>query len=179
MMSVVPFPPAKPYNPLDDMEELLDSSQYDYERQTHSRLSFLCESRETCYTLYLEWHEEYQAVRCSVVLLDESSINLSDEMIEKAIETANHTAWHGFFMQDGVGNIVFKALTKIRIDSHLQAIEMMEDVIDRSIEEMDRLYVSLSLSRDGVGQADTLFPDDQDYRIENLALMFSEPKGNA
>lgn len=174
-MSVIPFPTESKYNPLDDMEDLLESSAYDFTRNTQNRLSFLCESKQSRYTIMLEWHEEFSAVRCSVVMEDAQDV--CAQTVELAMEKANETAWHGFYIRDGVGNVAFKSLVKLPDDCPITSITAIEDSIDRGIEEMDRLYVSLSLGRDSV-DGDTMFPDDE-WKVENLALMFSDPKGNA
>ena len=175
-MSVIAFPTADQYNPLDDMEDLLESSAYDYKRETESRLQFLCESKQSRYTIILEWHFEFNAVRCSVVM--EDARTLSDVFIETMLEKANESAWHGFYIRDGVGNISFKSLVKMIDDCPVKSITAMEDCIDRGIEEVDRLYLSLALDKHKQDQDASMFPEEE-WKVENLALIFSDPKGNA
>lgn len=175
-MTILRFPATMDHhNPLNDMEDLLESAGYEHTRESDNRLRFLCESKYSCYAIILEWHVEYDAVRCSVVMHDCTKID--DSVAETAIDSANAGAWHGFFMRDGVGHIAFKTIVKLSEDCPIACMGMIEDAIDRAIEEADRLYMALSLDtmRD---THETMFPDD-DWRVENLTLMFSDPKGNA
>ena len=174
-MSVVPFPQKNDKNPLNDMEDLLEASGYSHNRESETRLSFMCESRQTCYTIILEWHTEFDAVKCTVILQDCKDMNR--EIIEVALEKSNQAAWHGFFMIDGVGNISFKTIVKKTEECPIATMATIEDTIDKAIEEVDRIYITLCVDHND-DNSDGMFPDDE-WKIENLTLMFSEPKGNA
>ena len=54
---------------------------------------------------------------------------------------------------------------------------MIEDKIDNGIEDMDRIFISLEMGK-STNNEGSLFVDDE-WNIENLALMFSDIKGNA
>jgi hypothetical protein len=165
----------KAYNPLDEMEDLLDASEYTYARDTENRLSFECESKHSKYSVILEWHTEFTAIRCSIIMCDTQK---TDRVIlDMAVENANQAAWHGFFIIDGVGNTVFKTLISVKDEDPVSAISMIEDKIDNGIEDMDRIFISMGISK-SQNDSDGLFADD-DWNIENLALMFSDVKGNA
>ena len=176
-MSVVQFPSSSDItrreNPLNDMEDLLESSGYSHNRETENRLTFLCESKQSCYTVILEWHVEFEAVKLSVILQD--CKDLDESIIQQALETANQSAWHGFFMRDGVGNIAFKSIVKLVDDCPIASMGLIENAVDKGIEEADRLYIALSLDS---ADNDSMFTDEE-WEVENLALMFSDPQGNA
>lgn len=174
-MTVVKFPSSssRRENPLNDMEDLLESSGYSHNRERDNRLTFLCESKQSCYTVVLEWHVEFEAVKLSVILQDYKDID--ESLIQRAIETANQTAWHGFFMRDGVGNIAFKSIVKLTEDCPIACLSLIENAIDKGIDEADRLYIGLSLDK---LDNDSMFSDEE-WKVENLALMFSDPQGNA
>jgi len=163
------------YNPLDEMEDLLDGSDYSYNRDTENRLSFECESKQSRYAVVLEWHPEFTAIRCSIIMSETQKMERA--IVDIAVENANQAAWHGFFIVDGVGNIIFKTLISVKDEDLLSAIKMLEDKIDNGIEDMDRIYISLGIGKASVEDGN-LFADDE-WNIENLALMFSDVKGNA
>lgn len=162
-------------NPLDDMEDMLLAANYDCQRVTKNRLSFLCEGKQGRYTLYLEWHDDYKAIRCSVIMDGYRSLFVRAGAMDEAIEKANESAWHGFFTKDGVGHIVFKSVTRIP-DCQVKAFEIIETLIDRSMEEADRLSVSLSATKASAN--DDLFAQNMSQE-ENLMLALTEPKGHA
>lgn len=164
---------AQRTNPLNDMEDLLEASGYSHNRDTDTRLSFMCQGKQSNYTVVLEWHLEYEAVKLSVLIDDYKSVD--DQIVETAINTANKAAWHGFFMRDGAGNIAFKSIIKLVDEGDLESLSLIEDSIDKGIEEADRLSLVLSLNKE---DTHSLF-DDEEWKVENLVLMFSDTKGNA
>jgi hypothetical protein len=175
-MSVVTFPETRRYNPLDDMEDLLEASGYSHNRETDSRLSFMCESKEGCYTIVLEWHIEFEAVKVSII--SENCKEIDETLIDAAIEAANKTAWHGFFVRDGVLNIAFKSIVKFSEDCPMARLSAIEDMVDRGLDESDRLSAALPHTQTNKDFGQSLF-EDEGWKVENLALMFSETKGNA
>jgi len=165
-------------NPLDAVEEVLLAADYDCQRLTKNRLSFLCEGKQGCYTLYLEWHKDYNAVRCSVIMDGYRSLFVKTGMMDDVLERANETAWHGFFTKDGVGHIVFKSVVRLS-GCPVTSFELIETLIDNSMEEADRLSVLLNASRrDHHSDHDDLFTH-QMTQEENLVLALVEPKGTA
>lgn len=165
-------------NPLDAMEEMLLAADYDCRRMSKTRLSFGCEGKQGRYTLFLEWHEEFNAVRCSVIMDGYRSLFVKAGTMDETIEKANETAWHGFFTKDGVGHIVFKSVVRLT-DCPVKSFEIIETIIDRSLEETDRLSVLLNASKYQYGQnSNDLFSPAQTQE-ENLMLALTEPKGNA
>lgn len=165
-------------NPLDAMEEMLLAANYDCQRVTKNRLSFLCEGKQGRYTLYLEWHEEYNAVRCSVIMDGYRSLFVKAGTMDETIEKANETAWHGFFTKDGVGHIVFKSVARLS-ECPVKSFELIETLIDRSMEETDRLSVLLNASKHSYGVDNNDLFAHHTTQEENLMLALTEPKGNA
>ena len=174
-MSVVKFSHYhKGENPLDEIEDMLEASDYSYVRLTPRRLSFQCEGGEGAYDCFLEWHGDYNAFRISLILKDIR--NIEDTILEAAVEAANESAWHGFFMRDGAGHIVFKSLQAVNDDQIQNRFAIIEGMIDKAIEEGDRLYKSLPV-RSLTVQSDMLSDDNWD--IENMMLAFTDVEGNA
>lgn len=162
------------YNPLDDLEELLEASLYEYHRETKTRLQFVCGGKQGDYDFILEWNSNYNAIKCSVII--KATKKTPRDMLEKAINLANDVAWKGFFVMDGVGNSVFRSLVKLDDKTPSKILILVEDAIDNAISEADRFCISLALSNDNEYQE--LFPDE-DWSLDNLTLMFSDVKGNA
>lgn len=165
-----------PFNPLDEMEDLLDASDYVFDRETHNRLSFTCDTKLSSYMMVLEWHAEFEAIRFSIVMREGKDLNR--DHVNLALEKANAVAWHGFFVVDGVGHIIFKSLVSMKDhDDSIEFIEALENKIDHGIEEVERLSISLGLHE--INHSDDLFDLSNEDSVENLLLMFSDPKGNA
>ena len=178
MSVVTQFPQSEgQYNPLDEFEELLEASPYDFERPTDNRLHFQCAGKQGDYTIMLEWNEDVRVVKS--VLVIESTRKLSTPLLEQAIQTANEGAWHGFFAMDGVGHTVFKCLIKLNLANAEEYIFALEDSIDAAIREADRFSLSLSLPKNDANAVDLFAQDENKASLENLDLMFSEPQGNA
>ena len=162
-------------NPLNEFEDMLESSGYDYDRVTKTRLHFECEGKQGSYGIMLEWNDNSNIIKCSLVITATKSI--PQEMLITCISQANESAWHGFFIIDGVGNSVFKSLFQYNDLSLNDTIDGLEKTIDSAIKEADRFSISLALSNDN--EMPSLFQKDEDWTLENLTLMFSETKGNA
>jgi hypothetical protein len=166
----------EPFNPLDDMEDLLGASNYKFDRETYNRLSFTCDTNLSSYLMVLEWHADHESIRFSIVMRDARHIDR--EQMDLALEKANAVAWHGFFVMDGVGHVIFKSLVPMKDhDDNLAFIEALENKIDHGIEEVERLGISLNLHESE--SSEDLFGVDNDEKVENLILMFSDTKGNA
>lgn len=163
------------YNPLNDFEDLLESSGYDYERVTKSRLQFDCDGKQGAYGIVLEWNEDARIIKVS--LLIEATRTLPRDYVEPCIVKTNELAWHGFFMLDGVGNSIFKGFVKYGGQSHDEMLESLENMIDNAIKEADRFSITLALTDEK--NIPSLFKQDEDISIETMTLMFSETKGNA
>jgi hypothetical protein len=174
-MSVVKslFKSFTPVNPLNAFEELLEASPYEYSRPSNSRLHFECAGKQGDYTVMLEWNE--QAAIIKSLLIIEATKSVSDEILNKAIATANESTWHGFFSLDGVGHTVFKSLIKMESLTEEDSVYQLEDSIDEAIKEADRFSVSLALSKN---QEMDLFQSG-DITLENMTLMFADVKGHA
>lgn len=164
------------FNPLDEMEGLLEASGYSFNRDTPNRLSFLCDTKISCYSMVLEWHGEHEAMRISIIIQDTKKIDR--EKLDISIEKANTLAWHGFFVCDGVGNTIFKSLVPLKDqDDSLAFMTSLEDKIDRGLDEADRLYMSLNL--DQSHKLSSLFDAQEEWHDENMILFYSDIKGNA
>lgn len=174
-MSVVSLAqPQTPFNPLDDFEDMIEASGYDYDRATRSRLHFNCSGKQGDYAMMLEWNADVEVIKCSLII--EATQKTDSELLQSAIAQSNETAWHGFFLVDGVGNSIFKSLIPLSDASEEKAMFIIEEGIDSAMKEADRFCVSLALSHNK--SSDDLFSQD-DYDLENLTLMFSDTKGNA
>ena len=175
MTAVKVISPKVNYNPLNEFEDLLESSGYEYQRPSKTRLHFTCDGKQGKYEIMLELNEESKVIKASLVIVSTKSI--PRESLEKYIAQANEATWHGFFMLDGVGNTLYKSLVQYKGLGTSDIIETLELGIDNIIKEADRFSVSLALSNDN--DMPTLFQNDDDWTLENLTLMFSEIKGNA
>ena len=167
--------PMASYNPLDDFEDLLESSAYDYDRATKTRLHFNTRGRQGDYGLMLEWNEDARIIRCSLVITATQSI--PRDVLETCVLQANESAWHGFFVLDGVGNSIFKSLIQYLGKNEDQTMMMIEDAIDAAVSEADRYSISLALSDNE--QSPGLFGQDEEFTLDNLTLMFADMKGSA
>lgn len=176
MKAMKAIAPKSENNPLNEFEDLLESSGYDYDRVTKNRLHFDCDGKQGAYGIMLEWNEDAKAIKCSLVI--SATKKLPKDTMERCLTQANEGAWHGFFMLDGVGNTVFKTLVQYQEMTGTEIIEAMEVSIDSAIREADRFSISLALSNDN-DDVPSLFHKDDEWSLENLTLMFSEPKGNA
>lgn len=166
---------AEATNPLDTLEELLEASSYEFTRETKSRLHFNCGGKQGDYDFVLEWNDDHHALKSTVII--KATQNSDREILEAAVALANETAWHGFFIVDGVGNSLFKSILQLKGLGEGKVLMMVEDAIDRSIAEADRLCLSLAISdMDDAHQG--LF-ENEDMSLDNLTLMFSETKGSA
>ena len=87
--------------------------------------------------------------------------------------TINESAWHGFFMIDGVGNSVFKTLISMSGVAHERSMFAIEESIDHAVADADRLCIALALSNDESHH------DLFDHDADELDLLFSDIKGNA
>lgn len=163
------------HNPLNDFEDLLESSGYDYDRVTKTRLQFDCDGKQGAYGIVLEWNEDAKIIKLSLVI--DATRDLPGEQLERCIEQTNESSWHGFFMADGVGNSIFKGLVKYNGHSHDEIMEAIETIIDQAIREADRFSITLALSNEK--NVPSLFQKDNDISIETMTLMFSDIKGNA
>jgi hypothetical protein len=161
-------------NPLDEFEELLEASPYEFQRINDNRLHFECTGKQGEYSVILEWNADMMAMKCSLIIGHTQKI--ARDILETAVITSNESAWHGFFTIDGVGNSVFKSLAHMADIHQDKMVFALEDVIDNAIAEADRFCISLALSNDNESQK--LFPDN-DWDVENLTLMFSDMKGSA
>lgn len=162
------------FNPLDDFEDLIELSGYDYDRATISRLHFNCSGKHGDYAIMLEWNADAHIIKCSLVIGATQKTN--SQTLNDTIIRANELAWHGFFMVDGVGNSIFKSLFSLSDTDHDKSMFVIEEGIDAAMNEADRFCVSLALSNND--SHDNLFSDDN-QDLENLSLMFSDIKGNA
>jgi len=161
-------------NPLDNLEDILEASGYVYERIGMNRLHFSCSGKQSGYDIMLERNNDANIIKLTLVMASTKSIDRNH--LDNAVFHANESAWHGFFMVDGVGNSIFKTFIQCDELSPEVTLFLIEDMIDKATGEADRFYISLSLSSND--QSDNLFPVDSD-EIENLNLMFSDIKGNA
>lgn len=161
-------------NPLDEFEELLEASPYDYSRINKNRLHFECAGKQGEYSVMLEWNADMMALKCSLII--DNTQKIARDVLDNAVAQANEVAWHGFFIIDGVGNSVFKCILNLIDIQNEKMLFVIEDSIDNAIAEADRFCISLALSNDNASQK--LFPDN-DWDVENLTLMFSDMKGSA
>jgi hypothetical protein len=166
---------VKTYNPLDNFEELLEVSSYDYDRVSRDRLHFSCSGKQGDYKIMLEWNADVSAIKLNLVISSTQSCDL--DRLEKTASVINEGAWYGFFMIDGVGNSIFKAILKVEAVSPEKTLYEMENSLDNSILEADRFSLMMSLTQDN--QSQNLFTIEDDNEIETLNLMFSNTKGNA
>jgi len=159
------------FNPLDDFENLIEASTYDYDRINKFRLHFECSGKQGTYLVILEWNDDVNIMKCSLVI--DTRMILDSDIIEKSLLNANESAWHGFFILDGVGNTIYKMLIDLSNDTHEKSMFMIEDSIDKAVLEADRFSISCALTHNK-----NLFPDEVD-ELETLNLMFSDVKGSA
>lgn len=172
-MNVVPFSKNDndDFNPLDQFEDLIEASGYDYDRATLTRLHFNCSGKHGDYSVMLEWNEDVDVVKCSLIV--NATQKTPSDKLESAVMTINESAWHGFFMIDGVGNSVFKILIPMIGIAHERSMFAIEESIDNAVHDADRLCIALALSNDE-SHLD-LFNHDEN----ELDLLFSDIKGNA
>ena len=173
-MNVVPFSKNNnedDFNPLDQFEDLIEASGYDYDRATFTRLHFQCSGKHGDYAVMLEWNDDVEVVKCSLII--NATQKTPSDKLESAVVTINESAWHGFFMIDGVGNSVFKTLISMSDISHERSMFAIEESIDRAVADADRLCISLALSNDESHH------DLFDHDADELDLLFSDIKGNA
>ena len=160
-------------NPLDIFEDLLEASQYRFERQNRFRLSFDCNGKRGDYNIILEWNDDMRALRIHVVM--PQTQNRDQQSLLQHIEKANESLWRGYFAVDGVGNTIFKNVIELGSYGDNAIIQDIEAILEDSMDEVDRLWVVLGLSDK---KSDDLFADTH-WDVENLSLLLSDPKGNA
>lgn len=162
-------------NPLDEFEELLEASPYEFNRINKNRLHFECAGKQGEYSVMLEWNTDMLALKCSLII--DNTQKISRDILDSAVMQSNEMAWHGFFIIDGVGNSVFKCLLNLSDVTNEKMLFTIEDAIDNAIAEADRFCISLALSKNDDSQK--LFPENDEWDVENLTLMFSDMKGTA
>ena len=160
-------------SPLDIFEDLLEGSQYAFERQSRTRLCFECGGKCGSYGIILEWNAEMRAMRVHIVMTQTRSYDRDRLMVH--IETANDHLWRGYFAVDGVGHTIFKTVKEIASYGDTAIIQDIESILDDSLAEVDRLWTILGL---GHQDSDDLFGDTE-WDVENLSLLLSDPKGSA
>lgn len=165
---------AETDNPLDLFEDLLEVSSYDYQREGRARLSFSCLGKGGDYYITLEWNEEVKAMRCSLILT--TTKNLDTEKLNLQIALLNEGLWDGYFMIDGVGNSVFKTMKDVSSTAPNHMLCDIEEMIDRAVEEMDRLAIILNINP---SSNTDLFDSDFKDEDETLSLLLRDPAGNA
>lgn len=165
----------KIYNPLDNFEDLLEVSSYEFDRIGRDRIHFSCSGKQGDYKIMLEWNADVGAIKLNLIISSTQSCDL--DRLEKTASVINEGAWHGFFMIDGVGNSIFKTILKIETTSPEKTLYDMENSLDNAILEADRFSLMMSLTQDN--QSQNLFTIEDDNEIETLNLMFSNTKGNA
>lgn len=165
---------AEPQNPLNVLEDILEAAGYEFDRVSISRLQFTCSGKQGDYQMVLEWNDDMQVIKSSMII--NSTQNIDRDQLMRSIEALNETSWHGFFIVDGVGNSIFKSLVNVEGKADDMSVFSIEDMIDKAVIEADRLCITLALS-DSETHFD-LFGQDEP-NVENLELLFSDTKGNA
>ncbi len=161
-------------NPLDQFEEVLEASNYTFDRLGENRIHFKCHGNQSDYTVMLDRNADANIVKLGLVIAQTQSCDKSK--LDHVIMQANESAWHGFFMVDGVGNTIFKALIQCDELSMEVSLFLIQDMIDQAMKEADRFYITLAITNDN-GVA-SLF-QNEDHDVDRLNLLFSDIKGNA
>ncbi len=173
-MTVTNFKQAPHFqNPLDEFEDLLEASNYAFERQGQTRLTFSCTGKGGAYLIVVEWNEDAHAVRCSLIMTATQGVDV--DRIMTHISTLNDVVWNGYFITDGVGNTIFKIVKELPEGDAIQLFEI-EDTIDTAVNEMDRFAVAIECE---ANDTDSLFSTDTDDQDQDLLLLLTHTLGSA
>ncbi|MCW8836341.1 MAG: YbjN domain-containing protein [Rhodospirillales bacterium] len=130
---------ALPANPLDLLEGIVSSKEWDFDRRTPEEMAVQVPGCWCDYSLFFSWSTEICAMHFSCAF-DMRVPESHRSRINDLLATINEKMWLGHFgMWEDEGLPLYRHTIPLRGTSGA-SVEQMEDLVEIAIEECDRFY---------------------------------------
>ncbi len=132
-------------NPLDSVEDIFFSNEWNFERETEDELSVTVTGKMGTYSMKFVWQEDFSAMQftCSYDLCIPEA-RLGEAAI--AASAINAKLWLGHFdIQPGTKEPCFRHTTLFRGVTGCSGAEHIEDLVDIALSECERYYSAFDL----------------------------------
>lgn len=136
-------------NPLDMVEELLQSKGWNFSRTDDDFLVINVQGQKVDYEVCMEWQEEFSALlfACSLPI---EIVEANYEIAARTIEQINQNMWLGHFDLSNKGCYpVFRHTLLFRMIPTGIAVDLVNDVMEIALAECDRFYTTFQLVQAG------------------------------
>lgn len=132
-------------HPLDNVEDVLVSNNWDFERMADDELMVEVMGRSGKYRLFFIWQEDMNALQfCAQVDLEIMTNNRAAAI--DAITDINENLWMGHFdLPQSTKKPSYRYTCLLRGNTRHNATEMIEDMVDISLAQCERHYSLFTL----------------------------------
>lgn len=132
-------------NPLDGVEEIMQSRDWAFDRPTPDELMVQVAGQRGCYNLTFIWQEDFSALQ----FFCEIDLHIREERLVVAGQTLrdiNEEMWLGHFdIPAGTQAPCFRHTTLFRGLSGVSGVDHIRDLVEIGIAECERYYNAFSL----------------------------------
>lgn len=135
-------------NPLDLIEELVNSKGWKVSESDGEFMVIEAKGDKTTYQMCVEWQEEFSALLFSCAM----PVEITDATYETAIRTiekANQNIWLGHFDLSHKNRPTFRHTMMLRMIPAGIAVDIAQDLFNLAISECDRFYTTFQLIQAG------------------------------
>lgn len=132
-------------NPLDNIEEVMASHDWSFERQSSDELMVQITGKHGNYSMTFLWQEEYSAMQffCEFDLEIPQERN---DMTSKIIREINENLWLGHFdVPEESGKPYFRHTTLFRGMNHTSGTDYIADLIEVALAECEKYYSAFNM----------------------------------
>jgi len=136
-------------NPVNMVEEFVQSKGWAFSRHDECTLNIGLPGQKTKFDVSLEWQEEFSAllIACSLPL-EISEVN--HEMAVQALEKINQNLWLGHFDLSNQNKFpTFRHTLLLRMIPAGIAVDLVADILDIAAAECNRFYTTFQLAQAG------------------------------
>ena len=149
MISPYDIQPEDDNNPLDLVEEVLETRGWKFNREDDVFLTATIQGTTEKYEVCMEWQEEFSSLlfACSLpVAIDEKNY----EAAVKTLEQINQNMWLGHFDLSNKGRFpTFRHTLLFRMIPTGLAVDIVNDVLEIALAECNRFYTTFQLVQAG------------------------------
>jgi len=155
-------------NPLDNVEEIMSSHDWVFDRMNEDELTVEISGKMGHYQMHFVWQEEYSAMqfRCECDMsFHENQLDLA----AKALSAINSNLWLGHFdIREDNSAPCFRHTSLFRGMIYTSNAEHIEDLVDIALMECERFYPAFNL-----------LATSQEQDIQKLTLALMETTGES
>jgi hypothetical protein len=136
-------------NPLDMVEEVLQSRGWKFTREDEEFIAIQMKGQKHTYDICMEWQDEFCALLFSCTLPIEVAQE-NYEMATRTLEQINQNIWLGHFDLSTKGRLpTFRHTLLLKMIPAGIAVDIVNDLFEIALAECDRFYTTFQLIQAG------------------------------